>query len=82
MVNFVKRPDSHLVNVCRYEKVVVCQPILQSPQLYLGHNLNEQYFHQDDHDHDHGDHDDELVLTYRHHVLTQTQMQMSHEQKM
>ena len=30
---------------------------------------------------DHGDHD-ELVLTYRHHVLTQTQMQMSHDQKM
>ena len=55
MINYVKRTPPHLVNVCRYEKVVVCQPILQSPQLYLDHNLNEEYFHQD---HDHGDHDD------------------------
>ena len=58
MINYVKRTPPHLVNVCRYEKVVVCQPILQSPQLYLDHNLNEEYFHQDNHDHDHGDHDD------------------------
>ena len=26
----------HLVNVCRYKKVVVCQTILQGPKLHLG----------------------------------------------
>ena len=38
----------HLINVCRYKKVVLCQTVLQSPKLHLGIEYFEGCFNQNE----------------------------------